>query len=135
MFIKIKKSKTKGRELIDMKRVFLVIAGLLLLLTLNFSVFAADYGETVPNTTYTREEVVELYGEDVMELVEEGQLVFHEDGLLYDLFGNLVPLGGRSAGWVPQTGVENYIPVLCVTACVLSAGLVIVLNQKKKAIN
>ena len=116
-----------------MKKMFVAALVLLLVLSMNLYISAADYGTEPPDVPFSEDEIVELYGPEIAEGIKEGKYYFVGEDL-YDLDGNLVPLGGRTIEEVPPTGDANYVPVFCIAGVVLTLGLAVSLDARKKAL-
>ena len=63
---------------------------------------AADYGHKIEEF-YTIEEFIRLYGQEVYDKVMSGEYYIDENGDVYDLFGNRIPLISAA----PSTGIDQ----------------------------
>lgn len=92
------------------KLIAVLLAMLLLCVPMIMSVSAADYAGPPPDQSITREiiierheEIVRNYSEEIYQGILDGTYYFAEDGELYDLFGNHIPLSAAA----PSTGIDQ----------------------------
>lgn len=90
------------------KMVALFLAMLLLCVPMMMVASAAGYtkdpGKNTPEYLEEhRQEIIEHYSPEVYDKIVSGEYYFGEDGELYDLFGNKIPMSAAA----PSTGIDQ----------------------------